>query len=182
MYFVATTLVSGHECTNTVAVGSLRHDNITVNSNQTFILAGYTIPCSGIAIAWEFCYHTSGSESVTFYPGVWRATGTMDDGTTEYELVQSSKITYNSTGNDSNKFPCDIFKLSAEDQFTVQENFCIGLYSGIETQLLLTNNTDRHPKATYGNRSKVDNINKDVNYEIAIKVHLGKSIFINKIM
>ena len=65
--------VSGQECTDTV--GSLSHDSSFVTQGQTFILAGYTVPCSGTVVAWEFCYRIS-TESATFYPGIWRITGT----------------------------------------------------------------------------------------------------------
>ena len=84
-----TIAVSGQECTDTV--GSLSHDSNIVLQGQTFILTGYTVPCSGTVVAWEFCYRTS-IGSVTFYPGIWRISETLD-GSTNYELFQSNSIT-----------------------------------------------------------------------------------------
>ena len=87
-----TIAVSGQECTNTV--GSLSHNNSNlVTQGQTFILTGYIIPCSGTVVAWEFCYRASNATSVTFYPGIWRISGTLDN-KTNYSLVKSYKITY----------------------------------------------------------------------------------------
>ena len=48
------TAVSGQECTDTV--GWFGHDGNVVPQGQSFILAGYTVPCSGTVVAWEFCY------------------------------------------------------------------------------------------------------------------------------
>ena len=98
MYTIA---VSGQECTDTITVGSLSHDNNIVTADQTFILAGYTVQCSGTVVAWEFCYQIRGVASVTFYPGIWRITGTMGSNT-NYTLVQSNNVTYNPRGDPAN--------------------------------------------------------------------------------
>ena len=177
MYTIA---VSGQECTDTVTVGSLSHDNNIVITGQTFILAGYTVPCSGTVVAWEFCYQRSGA-TVTFYPGIWRITATMG-GNTDYTLVQSNTVTYDQIARDpqdpTNSFPCQIFNLSDTDQFTVPAGSVVGLYSGIQHTQLLHTNTDSSI-ITYrltGNQSSVNNAggDDDVNYNIAIRVHLGK--------
>ena len=170
--------VGGQECTDTITVGSLSHDNNIVTNGQTFILAGYTVPCSGTVVAWEFCYRISNGASVTFYPGIWRITGTMS-GNTDYTLVQSNTVTYNQTGTIDNIFPCQIFNLSDTDQFTAPAGSVVGLYSNIGTQLPRTNTYSSITTYQFiGNQSNVittDN-NGGVNYNIAIRVHvrLGK--------
>ena len=170
--------VSGQECTDIVTVGSLSHDNNIVTVDRTFILAGYTVPCSGTVVAWEFCYLLSGTASVTFYPGIWRITGTMS-GNTDYVLVQSNTVTYDSRSTPTNLFPCQRFNLSDTDQFTAPAGSVVGLYSNVGTQLLRTNTYSSITTYRFsGNQSNVittDN-NGGVNYNIAIRVHvrLGK--------
>ena len=176
MHYIA---VSGQECTDTVTVGSLSHDSNVISPDQTFILAGYTVPCSGTVVAWEFCYRLS-AVTVTFYPGIWRINGTMS-GNTDYTLVQSNSVTYDQSIRDpqdpTNIYPCQIFNLSDTDQFTAPAGSVVGLYSNVGTQLLRTN-TDSST-TTYqfrGNQSSVNNggNSNDVNYNIAIRVQLGK--------
>ena len=168
--------VSGQECIE--AVGSLSHDGNIVTMDQTFILAGYNIPCSGTVVAWEFCYRISAT-SVTFYPGIWTIAGTMG-GSTNYELVQSSSITYDQSIQISGGFDsCQRVNLSTKDQFTAPAESVVGLYSNVGTlrSLLLHTNTTSSI-TTYqftGNQSNVTNVdNNDVNYNIAIRVHLGE--------
>ena len=157
----------------------MSHDSNIVLQGQTFILAGYAVPCIGTVVAWEFCYRISVG-SVTFYPGIWRITGTSgNSGNTDYELVQSNNITYDQSIQTSSIDSCQIFNLSTTDQFTAPAGSVVGLYSNVGTQLLHTN-TDSSV-TTYqfnGNQSSVSltgngNMN-DVNYDIAIRVHLGK--------
>ena len=62
--YIATAAVSGQDCTD--IIGSLSHDSTIVTQGQTFIFAGYTVPCSGTVVAWEFCYQRSDATSVTF--------------------------------------------------------------------------------------------------------------------
>ena len=172
--------VSGQECT--VTVGSLSHDNNIVTLDQIFILAGYTVPCSGTVVAWEFCYQINGATSVTFYPGIWRITGTMS-GDTDYTLVQSNNVTYNQSAHDpqdpTNRFACQIFNLTDTDQFTAPAGSVVGLYTDRTLRpLLLRTNTDISI-TTYRfteNQSSVIivGISNDVDYNIAIRVHLGK--------
>ena len=168
--------VSGHECT--VTVGSLSHDNNVVSNGQTFIFAGYTVPCSGTVVAWEFCYQRSG-QTVTFYPGIWRITGTS--GNTDYTLAQSNTVTYDQSVHDpqdlTSNFACQRFNISDTYQFTAPAGSVVGLYSNVGTQLLRTDDTDSSI-TTYqfsGNQSSVRTTgSNDVNYNIAIRVHLGK--------
>ena len=132
-------------------------------------------------VAWEFCYRINGVGSVTFYPGIWRITGTSGNSNiTKYELVQSNTVTYDSRVRDpQDPFNnCQIFNLSDTDQFTAPAGSVVGLYSNFMTQLLHTNTNSSI--ATYqssGNQSYdyASGI-ADVNYNIAIKVHLGKCI------
>ena len=172
-----TIAVSGQECTDTATVGSLSHDNNLFIVGRTFILAGYKVPCSGTVVAWEFCYQISGAPSMTFYSGIWRITGTMS-GNTDYTLVQSNTVTYDPRGNATNLFPCQIFNLSDTDQFTAPAGSVVGLYSDIQTQLLYTNTDSSITTYEFsGNQSSVRNSgnSNDVNYNIAIRVHLGKN-------
>ena len=171
-----TIAVSGQECTDTV--GSLSHDNNIVTVDHTFILAGYTVPCSGTVVAWEFCYQLSGTTSVTFYPGIWRITGTMS-GNTDYTLVQSNNVTYDQRVRDPQdpfNVGCQIFNLSDTDQFTAPAGSVVGLYSGIQHTQLLRSNTDNSITTHQfrGNRNSVNAGNDDiVDYSIAVRVHLG---------
>ena len=156
----------------------MSHDSNIVTVDQTYILAGYAVPCTGTVFAWEFCYRISAATSVTFYPGIWRITGTTDSNT-DYELVQSNSVTYNSSIQTSGVDSCQRVNLLMTDQFTAPAGSVVGLYSNVGTQLLYTN-TDSS-MATYrfsGNQSSVHTTgnNNDVNYNIAIIVHLGKII------
>ena len=168
-----TIAVSGQECTDTV--GSLSHDSNIVSEDQTFILAGYTVPCDGTVVAWEFCYRISNA-SVTFYPGIWRITG-MSGGNTNYELVQSNIITYDANIQTSASIDsCQRVNLSTTDQFTSPAGSVVGLYSNVYTQLLHTNTNSSITTYQFsGNQSSVAaGNNNDVKYDIAIRVHLGK--------
>ena len=170
-----TIAVSGQECTDTVTVGSLSHDNNIVTVVQTFILAGYTVPCSGTVVAWEFCYRLSNT-SATFYPGIWRITGTMS-GNTDYTLVQSNTVTYDQRGDPANINSCQIFNLSDTDQFTAPAGSVVGLYSNVGTQLLHTNSDSSITNYRFsGNQSSVSiaGNGNGINYNIAIRIHLGK--------
>ena len=157
----------------------MSHDENFVTVDRTFILAGYTVPCNGTVVAWEFCYQISDA-TVTFYPGIWRITDTMGSNT-NYTLVQSNNVTYNQSirdpQNPTSIFACQRFNISDTDQFTAPAGSVVGLYSNVETQLLHTNDTDSSI-TTYqsmGNQSSVrTGNNDDVNYNIAIRVHLGK--------
>ena len=154
----------------------MSHDSNLVPQGQTFILAEYIVPCNGTVVAWEFCYRTSDATSVTFYPGIWRITGTTASNT-DYELVQSNTITYDSSIQTSGADPCQRVNLSTTDQFTAPAGSVVGLYSVIGP-LLLHTNTDSS-MTTYQfilNQSSVNNAgnDNDVNYTIAIRVHHGK--------
>ena len=178
---VITVAVSNEECTGAVTAGLLNRDSKNVPQGYTYILAGYTVPCNGTVVAWEFCYQISGAGLVTFYPGIWRITGISgNSGNSDYELVQSSTITYlasiNTGGIDHEK-SCKRVNLSTTDQFTAPAGSVVGLYSGLGTQLLHINTSNS--TTTYqisGNQSSVKNANKNdnVTYNIAIRVHLGK--------
>ena len=170
--------VSCDKCTDTVTFGSLAHGN-TITEGRTYILTGYEVLSNATVVAWEFCYQKTDAASVTFYPGIWRIMDINDrNGDTDYELVQSSTVTYDpSSGTD--QFPCSMFNLSVTDQFTVSEGSVAGLYSNTGALLLHTN--DNALVTTYeynGSQSHIANVhpdgNKDINFNIAIRVHLGK--------
>ena len=156
----------------------MSHDSKIVTVDQTFILAGYTVLCSGTVVAWEFCYQAGNTAPVTFYPGIWRITGSSSMGNTDYELVQSISVTYDPSIQTSGIYSCQKVNLSTTDQFTASAGSVVGLYSNVMTQLLYTN-TDSSI-TTYQcsrNQSSVNTTGNsdDVNYNIAIRVHLGKS-------
>ena len=173
---VCSIVVNGQECGGVAAVGSLVHGNKTVQEGQTFILAEYAVPCNGTVIAWEFCYQSGGAKSVTFYPGIWRA-NTRSNGT-DFKLIQSNNVTFTPNGNSNNS--CQRVNLSTTDQFTVPAGSVVGLYSDINGAQLLQAYTNSSLK-TYqfnGNPRSINGSRNDgiVNYTIAIRVHLGKSM------
>ena len=168
---------------NKMTVGSLNYGSSNIDEDQTFILAGYTVPCNGTVVAWEFCYQISAATSVTFYPGIWRITDEESDGDTDYELIQSSVITFNPNGTSSNTHPCQKFTLSKREQLIAPNGSVIGLYSNegdAQPQLLRTDDID-DSITTFefkGNESRISNARSDdkddVDYNIAIRVHLSK--------
>ena len=156
----------------------MSHVSNIVTQGLTYILAGYTVPCSGTVVAWEFCYRRA-SGSLTFYPGVWRITRTPGSNT-DYELVQSNSVTFDATiitgGIDHNN-PCQRVSLSTTDQFTTPAGSVVGLYSNVRTQLQHTNTDSSITTYQFiGNQSSVSitGNSNDVDYNIAIRVHLGK--------
>ena len=169
-----TTAVRGQECTDTI--GSLSHDGNWIFTDQTYIIAGYTIPCDGTVVAWEFCYLVSFSSSETFYPGIWRITGTTPM-STDYALVQSNNVTFDPSGAIDDLYLCKIFNVSVQDQFTAPAGSVVGLYSGTGPLLLRTNTDSSITIYKFiGNQSSitVSSGTIDINYNIAIRVHLGK--------
>ena len=176
--YIIVVAVSGQECTDTVTVGSLNNGTI-VTADQTFILAGYTVPCSGTVVAWEFCYRILGGNA-TFYPGIWRITGTMN-GNTNYTLVQSNNVTYDQSVRDPQdpmNVGCQIFNLSDTDQFTAPAGSVVGLYITVLPRPLLLHTNNDNSITTYqfsSNQSSVSTVNIS-NYNIAIRVHLGKTV------
>ena len=163
---------------NTVLVGSLNYDLSTIDEgdNYNYILATNTIPRNGTVVAWEFCYQFSNDTSATFYPGIWITHSRRGPGD-DYELVHWNNITFDPRGTS-----CQVFNLTDTDQFSAPEGSFIGLYtSNTAPQLLRTDNmnTSITTFRFTGNKSSVDNLrpnnkDQDVNYNIAIRVHLGK--------
>ena len=150
----------------------MSHDSNIVLQGQTFILAGYTIPCDGTVVAWEFCYRISNNTSVTFYPGIWRINNSSN---TDYELVRSNSVTYDSTIQTSGINSCQRVNLSTTDQFTAPAGSVVGLYSGNGPQLLHTNTSSSITTYQFsGNQSNVTTANDDVDYNITIRVHFGE--------
>ena len=178
-FCIATSVVSGQECTG--PIGSLSHDSDFVTQNVTYILTGhgFMIPCRKIVAAWEFCYQTSDTTSGTFYPGVWRITGMRGD-STDFALVQSTSITYDPSNQTSGNARCQRVNFSAIDQFTAPADSIIGLYSNFGAHLLHTNSSlsiITHKSA--GNQNVVTDAKTDgnvANYNIAIRVHFGKTM------
>ena len=170
--------VSGQLCTRSYEVGfpisDINWSNVhVVPMCQTFILAGYIVPCTGTVVAWEFCYKfKSIYEPVVFYPGIWRKTGSG------YELIQSNTVQYNQSMSTSTG-SCHIVTLSKKDQFTAPAESVVGLHSNIGAQLLHTY-TDSSTK-TYqlsGSQTyvRIDENTDVINYNIAIRLRLGKFV------
>ena len=156
----------------------MSHDGNLVFINRTYILAGYTVPCSGTVVAWEFCYQVFDVTSVTFYPGIWRIAGTIG-GNINYELVQSNSVTYDQFIQTGGNNSCKRVNLSTTDQFTAPAGSVVGLYSNIKTALLRTKND--HSIANVGFKGNESSISitgnsSDSNYNIAIRVHIGKTV------
>ena len=158
----------------------MTHDSNIVPQGQTYILAGYTVNCSGTVVAWEFCYRVQNATSVTFFPGIWKINGTDGSGNTDYELIQSNNVTYNSSiqSNSSNHIDsCQRVNLLTTDPFTAPAGSVVGLYSGIGPLLLHTNTNSSI--TTYGLTRNLSSVSvtsstTDVNYNIAIRVHFGE--------
>ena len=175
-YTIVCTAVSGQVCSHSDTVGSLDHDEKIITANQTYIFDGYTVQCEGIVTTWEFCYQINDARSVTFYPGIWERNGSNGSDPT-YSLIQSNVVTF--TYNGSNAFSCQNFTLPVTEQFTAPSGSVVGLYSnlgGQRPQLLHTNtNTSIITYQVAGNQTSVlHRKNLEVNYNIAIRVHLGK--------
>ena len=174
-YTVYYTAVSTDRVCSKTAAGSL--DYSIIDEDRTYILDGYTIPCEGVVNAWEFCYQVEGESPVTFYPGLWRLTSSSGFIliTRRYSLIQSNNITFSPTGN---ILSCQMFNLSETEQFTAPEGSVVGLYSNKGSPrplLLFTNNDNDITYQVSGNQTSVTgNFNNDVNYNIAIKVYIGK--------
>ena len=171
MFCISTAAVNGQECTD--AIGSLDHDSIIVPQGRTFILAGYTVPCDGTVVAWEFCYRRA-DRLVAFSPGIWRINETTGSDT-DFELVQSNNITYNASMQTTSVDFCQRVNLSSTDQFTAPAGSVVGVYSGTGPQLLHTNNDSLITAYIFvGNKSRANINNNNINYNITIKVHFGK--------
>ena len=158
-------------------VGSLDHNSGIILPHRTFILVGYTVPCSGTVVAWEFCHHHfSNAASVTFYPGIWKPINISNN--TIFELIQSNNVTYNPRNAQPGPYPCHIFSVSDANQFVAPAGSVVGLYSNTGAQLLRTNTSNIITAHQFlGNQSNVSmNAGNDNNYNIAIKVHLSKSL------
>ena len=161
-------------CRDTVGSLDYSRSELPVPVDTTSILTGYIVPCNGTVIAWEFCYQISSASSMSIFPGIWRITGTIN-----YELVQSSNITYDSRGTSHNPFRCRTSNLSNTDQFIVQAGSVVGLYTGSGQVLRTSENNLITTHQLRLNQTVVSNTgNNDVNYSIAIKVHLGKYVYV----
>jgi len=169
---VHTAAVSGQECH---VVGSLDYNTTPITEGQTYILTGYKIQCEGIVIAWEFCYQIQGNVQLTFYPGIWETKSSIGDDIT-YSLIQLNTVTF-TNGSTSGSYLCQNYTLQETERFAVPSESFVGLYSNRGTTrplLLQTNKNDQSPTyQVHGNQSTITTDSK-VNYNIAIRVHLGK--------
>ena len=111
--------------------------------------------------------------SRTFNPGVWQRTGS------DYQLINSSYIRYNQLKYYTNDgdHACQKVTLSSENRFTAPANSVIGFYSNFASLL----HEDANPMSMInayqyeGHQTFVAiNSGVNVNYNIAIKLHLSK--------
>ena len=167
-------------CTAPHTVGSLNHDEVVITEDQIYILTGYTVQCEGIVTTWEFCYQIQTVSSVTFYPSIWQDTGMRGMGSnTIHRLVQSNNVTFTPNGVGPS-YSCQNYTLPVAEQFTAPKGSVVGLYSNKGTVRPLLLHTDRNNNqiTTYqvaGNQSSVSVGNgHDANYNIAIRLYLGK--------
>ena len=169
---------------NKMTVGSLEYGSSNIDEDQTFILAGFTVPCNGTVVAWEFCYRINDASPVIFYPGIWRITDEKNDGDkyTDYELIQSNVVTFNPNSTSSNTHQCQKFTLSKREQFIAPSGSVIGLYTNekeVQPQLLRTDDKDGSITTFkyIGHRKRMSKARAtdkhDVDYNIAIRVHLS---------
>ena len=115
---------------------------------------------------------------MTFHPGIWTLTDRIWDWTIfqwklQFSLLQSNTVTFTPNGS----MPCQVYNLSETEQFTAPEDSVVGFYIGLARAPLLVTKADSSI-TTYkvsGNQSSVTVSNSDdVNYNIAIRVHIGK--------
>ena len=130
---------------------------------------------------------------MTFFPGIWKITENSNNGNGSsnsngnssngngniyFELVQSTKVTYNSSGSSLNMCLCQCISLAKADQFIAPANSVIGLYSGHGAQLLQTNanNLTGRNYQFNGNQSNVNTASDSNRFvqNVAIRVHLSK--------
>ena len=113
--------------------------------------------------------------TLIFYPGIWK----MGDDNTDYEIVRSNSVTYDSSiqTNSSNHIDsCQRVNLSTIDQFTAPARSVVGLYSNVGTQLLHTNTDSSITTYQFSGNQSSGSGNDNVNYNIAIRVHLGEML------
>ena len=168
--------VSGQVCTAPDTVGLVFDSGPNViQPERTYILDGYNVQCEGIVNTWEFCYQILNVEFVTFYPGIWEITGTSG-GSTTYSLIQSNAVTFNPRVG--NVFQCRNYTLPVTEQFTAPSGSVVGLYSNLNVQLLHSNTDSQIATYQVANNqsSVVGGPDQDVNYNIAIRVHLGELV------
>jgi len=170
--------VNGTGCIEPDIIGSLDHNGISVVEDQTYILTGYTVQCEGIVTTWEFCYQILNVSSVTFYPSIWEREMLGKSGNYRYSLIHFNKVTFDPRVGST--FSCQNYTLPVTEQFTAPSGSVVGLYSNRERRplLLRTNATNQHITTyqfTSNQSSFVDNkSSQDANYNIAIRVYLGK--------
>ena len=96
--------------------------------------------------------------------------------------IQSNTVIFDPRISGST-FPCQNYTLPVTEQFTAPSGSVVGLYSNIHVQLLHTNtNSQITTYQVAGNQSSVvGESGQDVNYSIAIRVHLGELIILTLI-
>jgi len=117
----------------------------------TYIIPSYRIPCDGVVIGWQFCYQNINTSSVTFYPSVWR------NESNNYTLVHASSVNYVPKISSGLASICTKYNLFDDEQFSVNTNDVVGLYT--TTNSLISTSNDSYNKPVYsaaGNHSIID--------------------------
>ena len=140
-----------------------------IQPNSTYLLLNYTIPCDGVVHSWEFCYFTTSTNPITFYPSVWRPVNANT-----HTLVNVNRVT--ATGSTTG-CQCLNYTVPDYEQFDVSAGDIVGLYSNTNSQLIAKQN-DSARLYIYLNHNQsgtVDNTGRFTRNEmIAIKVYISK--------
>ena len=145
-------------------------DQLPAPVDRTYILTGYAVLCNGIVVAWEYCYQISSAEQVTFFPGIWRITRTSD--VDFYTLIQRNEVIFDSRGTPPNLFICSMFNVPDTEQFIAPAGSVVGVYT-LSAQILRTNTDDSITVYKFKqNQNNVNSTGTDVNYNIAVRLHL----------
>ena len=166
--------VSGQVCTAPDTIGSLDHDEMVIDQDQTYILTGYTVHCERIVTTWEFCYQKHGAPAVTFNPSIWEGERIGNSANYRYSLVQSNTVTFNPSVGST--FSCQNYTLPVTEQFTAPSGSVVGLYSNTGVLLLRTNSGDTNYQYNGNLSSLTGNRGHEISYNIALRVHAGELI------
>ena len=154
--------------------GSLERAGGPTESNSTYLLPDYTIPCDGVVYKWEYCYVAFAVNTITFYPSIWRP----NNGTNSHTLINITGVTF-TTMNTSGFARCINHTIADDEQFNVSTGDIVGLYSA--NFQLATNGNNFVISYIYRGRNQsgtVDHNNRaTVHVTIAIKAYISKNIY-----
>lgn len=143
-------------------------------SNSTYLLPNYIIPCDGVVYIWEFCYSSTAESMITFHPSIWRP----NNGTNSHTLINVTGVTF-AAMNNNGLTQCINHTIADDEQFSVSTGDIVGLYSA--NSQLVTNRSNSVTSYIYSNRNQsgtVDHNNRaTVHLTIAIKAYISKSSY-----